>query len=94
MHHDSQSSKDQLQKEDRHQYKGDEKFNSKSFKSGSSVGYVDLSLTSEDVRVYCQIGMLKEFMFDVIPLIHLVGNGGSKAWSKRTAVTAYRGRQK
>ncbi len=35
--------------------------------------------------------MLKELMFDVIPLSrynHLVGNGGSNEWSKRTALTA------
>ncbi len=79
MQLDSQSAKDQLQKEDRHQYKDDEKFNPKSFKS----------VPSEDV--YGQIGMLKEIMFDVIPLSrynHLVGNGGSKAWAKRTTLTA------
>ncbi len=32
--------------------------------------------------------MMKEHMFDVIPLSrynHLVGNGGSKVWAKRTA---------
>ncbi len=30
-----------LQKEDMHKYEGDEKFNPKSFKSSSSVGYID-----------------------------------------------------
>ncbi len=58
--------------------------------SGSSVGYIDLSVASENV-VYGQIGMLKELMFGVIRLSqynHLVRNRGSKAWSKRTALTA------
>ncbi len=35
--------------------------------------------------------MMKEFMFDVIPLRsynHLVGNCGSKVWAKCTAQTA------
>ncbi len=87
---DSRSAKDQLQKADRHQYSGDKKFNPKCFKSGSSVGYINLSVASEDV-VYSQIGMLKDLMFDVIPLSrynNLVRNGGSKAWSKRTALMA------
>ncbi len=35
--------KDLLHKEDMHKYKGDEKFNPKSFKSGSSLGYINLS---------------------------------------------------
>ncbi len=58
--------------------------------SSSSVGYIDISVASEDI-VYIQIGMLKELLFDVIPLSpynHLVGNGGSKGWSKRTALMA------
>ncbi len=71
---DTRSAKDMLQKEDRHHYRGDEKFNPKSFKCGSSVGYIDLSVTSEDV-IYHQIAMLNELIFDVIPLsrIHPFG---------------------
>ncbi len=87
---DSRGAKDQLHKDDTYKYKGDEKFNPKSFKSGSSVGYIDLNTASEEV-LFTQIRMLKELMFYVIPLSrynHLVGNGGSKVWSKRTATTA------
>ncbi len=40
---DTRSAKDLLQYKDVHKYKGDEKFNPKSFESGSSVGYIDLS---------------------------------------------------
>ncbi len=60
-----------------------------SFKSGSSVGYIDLNTASEDV-LFAQIRMLKELMFDVILLSrynHLVRNGGSKVWLKQTATT-------
>ncbi len=77
---DSRSVKDLLQKEDMQKYEGDEKFNPKSFKSGSSVGYINLSKVTPEV-LFAQIGMLKELMFHVIPLSmynHLVGNGGSK----------------
>ncbi len=90
LHLDIRNAKDQLQNEDRQQYKGDEKFNPKSFKSSSSVDHIDLYVASQDV-VHGKIGMLKEHMFDVIPLSqynHLVRNGGSKALSKRTAFTA------
>ncbi len=41
--------------------------------------------------LYAQIRMLRELMFDVVPLSrynHLVGNRGSKVLSKRTAQTA------
>ncbi len=87
---DSRGAKDRLHKDDTYKYKGDEKFNPKSFKSGSSVGYIDLNTTSEEV-LFAQIRMLKELMFDVIPLSrynYIVGNGGSKMWSKRTATMA------
>ncbi len=73
-----------------HKYEGNEKFNPKSFKSGSSVGYINLSEVKHEV-LFAQIGMLREPMFDVIPLSrnnHLVGNGGSKVWTKRTTQTA------
>ncbi len=39
---DCRGAKDLLHKDDVYKYKGDEKFNPKSFKSGSSLGYVDL----------------------------------------------------
>ncbi len=85
---DSRDDKDRLHKDDTYKYKGDEKFNPKSFKSGSSVGYIDLNKATEEVS-FAQIRMLKELMFDVIRLSrynHLVGNRGSKVWSKRTAL--------
>ncbi len=73
-----------------HKYEGDEKVNPKNFKSGSSVGYIDQSKVTDEV-LFAQILMLRELMFDVIPLSrynHLVGNGGSKMWAKWTAQTA------
>ncbi len=53
---DSQSAKDRLHKDDAHMYKGDEKFNPKSFKSGSSVGYINLNTATEEV-LFAQIRM-------------------------------------
>ncbi len=82
--------KDLLQKEDMHKYESDENFNRKSFKSGSSVVYINLSEVTHEV-LYAQIGMLKEVMFNVIPLSrnnHQIGNGGSKVWAKQTAQMA------
>ncbi len=73
-----------------HKYEGDEKFNPKSFKSGSSVGYIDRSAVTDEV-LFAQIRMLRELMFNVVPLSrynHLVGNGGSNVWVKWTAQTA------
>ncbi len=73
-----------------HKYKGAEKLNPNSFKSGSSVGYIDLT-TAPDEVVFAQIRMLRELMFNVIPLSrynHLVRNSGSKVWAKRIALTA------
>ncbi len=77
---DTRGVKDLLHKEYMHKYEGDEKFNPKSFKSGSSVGYINHSEVTNGV-LFAQIRMLRELMFDVIPLSrynHLVGNGGSK----------------
>ncbi len=59
----SRAKVDLLKKEDMYKYKGDEKFNLKSFKSGSSDGYIDLETVSYEVKV-TQIRMLKELMFD------------------------------
>ncbi len=90
LHLDSQGDKDRLHKDDMFKYAGSNKFNSKSFKSGHSVGYIDLNAISKDV-LFAQIRILRELMFSVIPLSrynHLVGNGGLKVWSKRTAQTA------
>ncbi len=87
---DTRSVKDLLQKEDMYKSVGDDKFNPKSFKSGSSVGYINLSKVTPEV-LFAHIRMLKELMFDVIPLSrynHLVGNRGSKVWAKRTAQMA------
>ncbi len=86
----SRGAKDHLHKDDAHQYEGDEKLNSKSFNSGSSVGYIDLNTATDEV-LFAQIRMVKELMFNVIPLIrynHLVGNGGLKVCTKRTALTS------
>ncbi len=82
--------KDLLQKEDMHKYKGDEKCNPKSFKSFSSVGYIYRQKATDEV-LFAKIHMLRELMFNVIPLSrynHLVGKEGSKVWAKRTAQTA------
>ncbi len=64
---DTRGVKDLLCKEDMHKYEGDEKFNPKSFKSGSSVRYIDRSKVTDEV-LFAQIRMLRELMFDVIPL--------------------------
>ncbi len=66
------------------------KFNPKTFKSAQSAGYINVEVMSYDL-LFAQVRMLKELMFDVIPLSrynHLDGNGGSKMWAKRTAQTA------
>ncbi len=80
---DTRGVKDYLHNEDMHKYKGNEKFNHKSFKSGSSVGYITYSEVTNEV-LFAQIRMLKELMFNVIALSrysHLVGNGGLKVWA-------------
>ncbi len=43
----SQGAEDSLHKYDAYKYEGDEKFNPKSFKSGSSVGYINLNTATE-----------------------------------------------
>ncbi len=73
-----------------HKYTGTETFNPKSFQSSSSVGFIELNTVAKEV-LFDQIRMLRELMFDVIPLSrydHLVRKGGSKVWSRRTARTA------
>ncbi len=73
-----------------HKYTGVEKFNPKNFQSGSSVGFIDMNTVTNEV-LFAQIRMLRELMFDVVPQSrydHLVGNGGSKVWSKWTTQTA------
>ncbi len=73
-----------------HKYTGFQIFNPKSFNSGSSIGFIDLNTASYEV-LFAQIRMLREHMFDVIPLSrydNLVGNGVSKVWYKRRAWTA------
>ncbi len=87
---DSRGVRDHLHKADIHMYEGEEKFNPKSFKSGSRVGYIDLN-TATDEMLFAQIRMLKELIFNVIRLSrynHLVGNGELKVWAKRTALMA------
>ncbi len=87
---DTRGVKDLLHKEDMHKYEGNKKFNPKSFMSGSSVGYINLSAVTNEL-LFAQIRMIRELMFNVIPLSrynHLVGNGGSKVWAKQTAQMA------
>ncbi len=85
LHQDFSGEKDRRSIEDIHKYTGTEKFNPKSFKRGSSVGFIDLNTVTEEV-MFTQIRIFREHMFDVIPLSrynHLVGNGGSKVWFRR-----------
>ncbi len=84
MHLDTRVKKDLLHMDDVHNYEDDEKFNPKSFKSGSNVGYINVEEVSYELK-FAPVRMLRELMFDVIPLSrynHLVGNGGSKVWAK------------
>ncbi len=86
---DCNSVKDRLSNEDMHKYTDVERFNPKSFQSGSSIGFINLNTVTDEL-LFAQIRMLRELMFDVIPLNrydHLVRNGGSKVWSKWTAWT-------
>ncbi len=75
---------------DMHKYTGTAKFNPKSFQSGSSAGFIDRNRATMEV-LFAQIRILRELMFYVVPLSrynHLVGNGGSKVWSRRTSLRA------
>ncbi len=86
LHLDSRGAKDRLSNEDIHKYTGVEKFNPKSFQSGSSVGFIYLKTVTNDV-LFAQIRMFRELMFDVITLSrydHLVGNGGLKVYRGRS----------
>ncbi len=51
---DTRGVKDLLHMEDMHKYEGDDKFNPKGFKSGSSVGYINLSDVTNEV-LFAQI---------------------------------------
>ncbi len=87
---DFRGESDRLSVDDIHKYTGVMKFNPKSFQSVSSIRFIDLNSTTNKV-LFAQIRMLRELIFDVIPLSqydHLVRNGGSKVWSKWTAQTA------
>ncbi len=57
LHFDTIGKKDLLQADDVHKYEGDEKFNPKSFKSGSSVGYIDVEEVSYELK-FAQLRML------------------------------------
>ncbi len=79
--------KECLQDSDSHKYEGDVKFNPKSFRSGQSVGYINVDVVSFEL-LFAQVRMMKELMFNVISLKmynYLVGNVGSK-WTTQTAV--------
>ncbi len=67
LHLDFRGAKDRLSNEDMHKYTGVEKFNPKIFQSGSSVGFIDLNGVTNEV-LFAQIRILRELMFDVIPL--------------------------
>ncbi len=87
---DTVGKKERLQDVDHDKYRGDVKFNPTSFRSGPSVGYINFDLVSFEL-LFAQVRMTKELMFDILSLSrfnHLVGNGGSKVWSKQTAQTA------
>ncbi len=49
LHLDSRGAKDCLSTKDMHNYTGIEKFNSKNFKSGSSIGFIELNAVSYEV---------------------------------------------
>ncbi len=81
---DQRGETDHLQDSDSHKYDGAMKFNLESFISAQSVGYLDVEALSYDLQ-FAQVRMLKELMFNFIPLSrynHLVGNGRSKMWAK------------
>ncbi len=63
LHIDSRGAKDHLSNEDMQKYT----FNPKSFQSGSSVGFIELN-TVTNKALFTQIRILRELMFDVIPL--------------------------
>ncbi len=76
LHLNSRGAKDSLSTKDMLKYTGIEQFNPKSFKSGSSIGFIDLNAVSHEV-LFAQIRILKELMFNVISLSrynHLVRN--------------------
>ncbi len=56
---DNRVKTDRLQDSDSHKYDGTMKFNPKSFKSGQSVGYIDVKAVSYDL-LFTQVRMLKE----------------------------------
>ncbi len=70
LHLDSRGAKDRLSNEDMHKYTGMEKFNPKSFQSGSSVGFINLNTVTNEV-IFAQIRMLENlcsmsFLLDMI----------------------------
>ncbi len=50
LHLDLRGKSNLLKKEDMYKYTGNKKFNPKSFKSGSSVGYIDLDTVPYEVK--------------------------------------------
>ncbi len=67
MTNDFRGEKDCLSIEVMHKYTGVKILNPKSFQSGSSFGFIDLNTPTKEV-LFAQIRMLRELMFDVIPL--------------------------
>ncbi len=59
--------KDRMSIEDMDKHTETEKLNPKSFQSDSSVGFIDLNTSTREV-LFAQIRMLRELMFDVVPL--------------------------
>ncbi len=74
------SDKDHLQDNDKAKYTGVTKFNPKSFKSGTSVGYINVRESSFEL-LFAQVKMAMDKMFTVLRLSrfnHLVSKGGLK----------------
>ncbi len=76
---DNIGKKECLQNTDHHKYTSNVMFNPKIFKSGPSIGYINIDIASFEL-LFAQVRMTMELMFDIIPLSrfnHLLENGGS-----------------
>ncbi len=88
--------KERLQDADHIKYQGPTKFSPKSFKSGSSVGYISVKDSSFEL-LFAQVKMSMNKVLNILPLSrfnHLLENSGSKVWSKRTAQSVVLWKQK
>lgn len=81
---------DHLQPVDYDKYTGSTKFNRRGFKSGTSLSYIDVKEATFKL-LFTQVKLLAKIMFTNIHMSrfsHLIGNDGSKVWSKWTALLA------